>query len=107
MNYADKKFDPLVVSLSFAVSMWIKRLQKRGRLPKEKTMQKIFEKFSKELGEHGDKLLNPGRAWKLNKDSPYQPARMFNKLACVIALLSFEKGGIEIFGIKFESFLEE
>ena len=90
----NKNQNTLAITLSTAVPVWIMSLQDKGG-PTKKDFDELKE-TSKLLGEKGDILLFGG-------GKKGECANIFNKTAKAIAVLSFLPGGIEIFGMRFET----
>ena len=81
----------LTVSLAFAVPVWQQRIRQNYE---HYELQR--DRLSLSIVALGDVLQYRG------EDS----AKAFNDLACAIALASFQPGGIEVLGMKFEALLE-
>lgn len=84
----------LSTAMGAAVPLWIMQMQEHGG-PSEEDL-KYAQETSSILGSEGDKLLFRGK-------KKGETARIFNRTAKAIAVLSFCPGGITIFGQHFEA----
>ena len=82
-------YHPLPDTLLFSVPMWQEEIRKDYDYYWNK--REFYAQF---IGEKGDIILYRG-----NKKG--ETAEAFNTLSCAIALLSFQPGGIKIFGHHF------
>lgn len=79
---------PLAATLAAAVPLRIIALLERGG-PEQSDFDRA-QSFGDELGERGDILLFGGKKG--------EAAALFNKLAHIVAIMSFVPGGVEMFG---------
>ena len=86
--------DLLTSSLEIAVSLRICELKQMGYIPSD--WQANAQSTVDVICSRGDELLYGGQ----NKG---EVANLFNKVACAIAVLAFQPGGINIFGFKAEA----
>jgi len=82
----------LRIALSAAVPLWIE--QWRGRDPEERLSR--GRELGQVIAEKGDVIQFRGK-------KKGESARAFNALAESIAILSFQPGGVKIFGLQFET----
>jgi hypothetical protein len=86
----------VAIALYTAVPIWILELNQRSY---EDNLKELFESASETaqlIGEKGDQLLFKG-------DKPGDTAKLFNKTARAIALMSFLPGGVTLFGRHWET----
>ena len=85
---------PLPGMLQVGVPIWVFAFRQQPWLEVMTKIQEASE-FGKELAEHGDVLLYGGKKG--------EAAKMFNKTARAVALLSFLPGGVTLFGTHWEN----
>ena len=88
------KEHPISIALSAAVPLHIITLKESGGPTSEQF--KELQGISDDLGSNGDKLLYGSK-------KKGEAASLFNRTARAIAIMSFVPGGIDIFGMHFES----
>lgn len=84
----------LPIALQAAVPLRIIEIREQGG-PGSEDLERL-KRFSRELAEHGDKLL-----YRSKKKG--ETAKLFNELGFCIAVMSFCPGGITVFGSHWES----
>lgn len=95
-NSHTKTYELMQATLGVAVPLWAELIKEQRGGPDE-TDREIIKEF-------GDVIAGPGGEDLLFRSKvPGQTATLFNKLAYSIAVLSFQPGGITIFGLHFES----
>ena len=90
--------DLLAASLEIAVSLRICELKQMGYIPSD--WQANAQSTVNDICSRADELLYGGQ----NKG---EVAKLFNRVACAIAVLAFQPGGINIFGFKAEATFPE
>jgi len=84
-------------TLSLAIYIEIMNIQRLGYVPDE--MLEEARKSADIIANHGDVLLYDKKSG--------ETVKIFAKLARAIACLAFMPGGVEVFGMKFESKFKE
>lgn len=97
-RYGEWGARPLMTALSAAVPLRILELRQRGG-PSSSDWESACD-FADTLAEKADRLL-------FRSSKKGETAELFNRLAAAIAVLSYAPGGVSVFGLHFESRLDD